>query len=247
MRTSDHLTRGLRFVVAAVAALAAAAPARARAADNLPPAIAGAGGPARGGPGLWQLAGGFRLARVRDAGFDPFASNDVLPQVSLAATRALAPPRSTGFIPAVGLGWEEGGSSEQARGSAARLLVKRLGVVLEGRYAPVRRLYLVLRLVPAAQWTLVSLQDSSAPATLGAHYRNYSVDGSLGAAARLTPEASPLGFWILADAGYGWAQRQDLVLRPALPAPDANKAGATSLGSLDTQGAFMRVWMAISY
>ena len=39
----------------------------------------------------------------------------------------------------------------------------------------------------------------------------------------------------------------DLVLRPKLADADADKAGATSLGRLALQGAFMRAGIAVSY
>src|SRR5262249_23320081 len=109
-----------------------------------------------------------------------------------------------------------------------------------------REVYLLLRLVPAAQSSSASLRDPSAPAPLRAELSSYSVDASAGAAVRLTPEASRVGFWILGDGGYGWAPRPDLGLRPALADSDHNKAGATSLGSIDTRGLFMRLWMAIT-
>src|SRR4051812_7854972 len=84
-------------------------PAPARAADDLTPALSTVGERPAPDGGLWQAAGAFRMALVRDRGYDPFSANDVLPQVSLSVTRAFG--RGPGFSPAVGLVWENGGAS----------------------------------------------------------------------------------------------------------------------------------------
>jgi hypothetical protein len=239
MRTADRWTALGAFL------LFCAPAADARAADGLLPAISTVGSrPPREG-GMWQGAAGFRTTLVRDKGYDPFSTNDVLPQVSLSVTRALC--SGPGLCPAMGLLWEGGGSSAAARGTDATLTLQRLAVSFEGRLAPRRDIYLTARVSPGVLLASASLTDPSAPEPLETRYASLSVDGSLGAAVRVNPEANVVGFWVLADAGYGWTPRRDLVLAPALPAADRDKAGATPLGSLTTRGAFMRFALALSY
>jgi len=241
MRTSS--------IVAAAVVLAAAAPAWG--ADDAPPAaVARAGAAERGGPGLWQVSAGLRVGHVSDPGFDPFSATDMLPAFSVQATRALTSSRHLGFSPAVGLVGEIGGATALARAAHAELDTWRLGVAFEARYAPFPEAYFVLRAVPAVQLLSVELRDSSAPAPLDGDLwssRAFTFDASLGAAVRLTRPTTKVGFWILSDAGYGFAPRRDLVVRPALAEADKPKAGATSLGSLDLSGIFMRFSAALSY
>jgi hypothetical protein len=225
----------------------------ARAADNLPPAIGGIGyAPAPAAPriprgdGGWQAALGFRTGLYRGAGYDPFSSNDVFTQLSLAATRAFG-GEGDRVRPALGVVWETGQADDDARGVRAQLGLVRLAASLELRVAPWRGTYLFARLTPGILHAAVTLHDPSAPAPLRASYTSAAADGSAGAAVRFTPQSSPVGFWLLAEGGYGWAPPRDVVLAPDLPASDKDKAGTTTLGSLAPRGPFMRLALALSY
>jgi hypothetical protein len=217
----------------------------ARAADR-PPALLPRGGerPASG-PDRWQASIAMRAALVRDPGYDPFSTNDGLAQVSFSVAHALR--TGLGVVPAVGLSLDVGGADAIARGADAHLGLLRLGAVLEPRFVPRPGLYLAARLVPGLQRTTATLRDASAPVVLTSSSWTPSVDASVGAGVRLSGWTTPVGLWLLTDAGYGWAPRRDLTLAPALPASDAQKAGATSLGAFAARGPFLRIGFAVSY
>jgi hypothetical protein len=182
---------------------------------------------------------------LRDPGFDPFSENDVMPQLSVSVLRAFG--SAPGLVPAVGLVWDTGASSADARGIQASLGLMRLALALEARFMPASGVYVTGRLAPGVLHVSASLQDGSAPGVLDTAYTTASLDASVGAGIRLTPAAAPVGFWLVGDGGYGWAPSHDLTLRPELPKTDAQKAGPTALGSLAARGAFFRLGLALSY
>src|SRR5262245_56713875 len=226
--------RGLVLVAAAVASLVFAPAPAARAAEAPPSSP-------------WQLAAGLRLELVRDAGYDPFAANDVLPQLSLSVTRALsAAPDRTPFA-AVGLVWDTGGSSAHARGTDASLSLMRLGVALEGRFGFARRAVVTARLLPAVQRAAATVADPSAPAPLRGSFYTFALDASAGAALCLSSQDKRFGLWLTGDTGYSWAPTHTVTVRPALASADASKAGETALGSLATRGPFLRFAIALAF
>jgi len=193
----------------------------------------------------WQVALGIRTSVVRDAGFDPFSTGDVLAQFSATVMHTLR--AGEGFVPAVGLSADIGSTSAAARGADTQLNAWRLALVLEPRFVPAPGFYVGARIAPGLLHTSATLNDSSAPASLSTAYWTPSIDASLGGGVRLNPSTGAIGLWLVADAGYGWAPRRNLTLVPELPAHDASKAGATELGSLSPRGMFGRVGLAVSY
>jgi hypothetical protein len=156
-------------------------------------------------------------------------------------------PERKGFIPAVGVVWENGGKSAQSRGAEASLSLQRIAAVIEGRFAPRPEVYVVARVTPGVLLGSATLRDDSAPADLGGTFSAFGVDASAGLGVRLTPMSSPVGLWLAGDAGYGFAPARDLSLRPRLPPSDLQKAGTLDLGPLATNGVFTRFWVALSY
>jgi len=250
-RTSNRLAR--LAPVAAAGAIALLAP-RAQA-QSYPPASPSVSAPRDdvapppAAPGLtferWQVAAGIRTSVVRDAGFDPFSTGDLLPQFSVTVMHTLR--SGQGFVPALGLAGDVGSSSANARGAEAQLTAWRLALVLEPRFVFSPGLYLGARVAPGLLYTSATLNDGSAPAPLSTAYSTFSVDASLSGGVRLNPGMGPIGLWLVADTGYGWAPRRALTLAPELPVRDTNKAGATDLGSLSPRGMFGRVSLAVSY
>jgi len=217
----------------------------ARAADDVAPAIWSVGGTHPHGDGLWQASLGMRTSLLRDPGYDPFSTNDISTQVSVSVSRAFGV--GLGFQPALGLVWDAGESQAFARSVEASLTLQRLAVALEGRFIPAPGVYVMARLAPGVLRAAASLADASAPAPLEIRYVTASLDAGAGAGVRLTPAASPVGFWLVADGGYGWTSAHDLTLRPSLPSTDVDKAGVTPLGSLAVRGPFLRFSLALSY
>jgi hypothetical protein len=218
----------------------------AQAHDDLAPAIEQAGGaaPTRA-PGPWQVSVDVRSALFRSAGYDPFSTNDVFVQTGITGTWALR--TSAAFATAVGATWEAGSADAQARGATTSLSLRRLGAVLEERFAPRPWLYAFARVSPTWLHGAATLHDLSIAAPLSTTFDTLAVDGSAGAAVRLTPHTNRAALWAVADAGYGWAPTQALALAPALPAPDGNKAGVTTLADFAPRGVFYRLALAVTF
>jgi hypothetical protein len=232
----------------AVAVLGATRPARG--ADDLPPAIQSAGGGRPVREHRWQVSAGGRGSLYRGAGYDPFSTNDVLPQFSTAVTWSLPRRAESAFSSAAGVIGELGQSSAQARGADADLSVTRVGLILEERFSPSRWGrwgYAFARVSPGWMAVEAKLSDPASPAALRSSSSSFALDASLGLAANLNPGARGVGFWLVGDGGYGWAPSNELVLTPALASADAAKAGATSLGTLAPRGAFFRAGVALSF
>jgi hypothetical protein len=259
MRTSSRLARRmtgapgrarsprLAAALAAVPAMMVLSFAGDARADGTPSAVLPAnsvGGLASGGD-RWQGSLGVRTSLLRDAGFDPFSTSDALAQVTFAVTHALR--AGPGLVPALGLALDIGGADAVARGADAQLGLVKLALVLEPRFVPRPGFYVAARLVPGLMHAEATLRDASAPAMLTTSYWTASIDTSLAAGVRINGWTTPIGLWLLGEGGYGWAPRHDLTLSPALPSSDAQKAGATSLGTFAARGPFMRVSLALSY
>jgi hypothetical protein len=198
---------------------------------------------------MWRVEVGYRGSYVPDAGYDPFSTNDFLPQFSLTATRTLVAENHLSF--AAGLSWEEGSSSANARGDQAFLGVQRLEVPLEGRVHMGRLGYVFVRAAPGAVAEHAQLSDTAAAATLSKTRWLFATDVSGGFAflvvprfrsAKHTPE-----IWIQADGGYGWVVGERLDLAPALAANDARIMSGVDLGTLKLSGGFFRIAAAASF
>src|SRR4029077_16623470 len=113
------------------------------------PAPEATGNPrADGRVAMWRLETGYRGSFVPSAGFDPFSTNDFLPQFSLSASRTLFSQGPFSF--AAGLAWDYGASSARARGDATSLTMHRLTAPLEGRLHFVPWGYAFVRAAPGA-------------------------------------------------------------------------------------------------
>ena len=194
-------------------------------------------------PAFWQAQIGARTTFVTDAGFDLFAADNALVQLSVAASRTLLVWERFSFAP--GLSWDFGARSSTIRGDPSSLASHRLAVQLEGRYHLLPWLYGLVRVCPGAAHQSVEVQDSLAPAALRDTQWAPSADFSLGGAVLLGPQwsrsASAVRFWAQAEGGYGWAGRQHLVLSPDLASDDTRRVGTLDLGDLALRGGFFRI------
>lgn len=198
---------------------------------------------------MWRLEMGYRGSFVPSSGFDPFSTNDLLPQFSIAASRTLVARDHLSL--AVGLGWDHGTSDATARGDQASLEIERLTVPIEGRLHFGRWGYAFLRGAPGVLSQHAELDDPSAPAPLSKTKWLFATDVSAGYAWllwRQTREPARVArLWLQADAGYGWVARERLDLGPALASGDARVVSGIDLGSITTSGAFFRAAAAVSF
>jgi hypothetical protein len=201
---------------------------------------------------MWRLEMGYRGSFVPSAGYDPFSTNDLLPQFSVAASRTLV--RLGRVSLAAGLAWDHGNSRATARGDEASLEVERLTVPIEGRlHFQARGFggYAFLRAAPGLVSQHAELDDSSAAAPLSKTNWLFATDLSAGFAWLVWPEtrepAHVARLWLQADGGYGWVANQRLDLGPALASGDARVVSGIDLGTITTSGAFFRVAAAVSF
>jgi hypothetical protein len=205
--------------------------------------------PPGGSDSMWRLEAGYRGSFVPSAGYDPFSTNDFLPQFSLAATRTLFAGDHLSF--ATGLAWDIGSSSAVDRGDRASIGVNRLTVPLEGRAHFGAWGYAFLRGAPGVVAEHTTVDDVAAPATLSKTRWLFATDVSAGYAwlawprTREPPQAVRL--WLQAEGGYGWVARETLDLGPDLASGDQRIVSGVDLGTIALSGPFFRVAAAASF
>jgi hypothetical protein len=190
---------------------------------------------------------GMRGMLIRSTGFDPFSSNDMLPQVSLSLQHPFTRRSAFGF--SAGVGMDYGEANSDARGTPSTFKAWGLSVLLEGRYYARPYAYAFGRLAPGLLRAAAVLNDASSPNgnQLADHFDLPALDTSIGAAFRVSGPANPVAAWICLEGGYGWARSHHLYLAPAAPPRDQAKLAPVDLGTIDPRGAFMRIALAITY
>lgn len=196
----------------------------------------------------WIVGIGLRESFVTHSGFDPFSTNNVLPQVSLDAGRVVY--ANGPFSIATLLGFDWGSTKATARGADTELDVSRVTAMLEGRYHFWRRFYAFGRIAPGALYSQATLKDPVASVDRQSKQWAFASDFSLGAAVEFAGEdrgesLRPRG-WLGLDAGYGYAQATKL----ALASNDASapaRLAPLDLGELAVRGGFFRVNGTITF
>jgi len=234
------------LLASSVVALALAFPAVAKAQDASAPPPEPAAPSVDHRRSMWRLELGYRGSFVADSGLDPFSAHDLLPAVSLVATRTVFTRGRFSFAP--GLAFESGSSTAKARGDAASLDVHRVAIPLDGsvHFGPWG--YAFMRVAPAAVLAHAEITDTSAAGSLSDASWMFATDVSAGYAWLAWPWNEPermrMRLWLQGDAGYGFATRDRLLLAPST---DAARNDAVDLGSLVLRGPFIRVAAAMSF
>ena len=192
---------------------------------------------------------GVRTNYVTNSGFDPFATDNALPQLSLGVGSTLA---SADQLSLAGLLlWDWGRSEATARGAESALDVHRLTLAAEGRYHVIRRLYVFGRLAPGALHWKASIRDRIADLERVDDRWVFAADLSAGAAFEFAGEARgeskrPRG-WVSADGGYGWSAASETALEPDEGSSAPARPEPVALGDLGLRGGFFRVALGITY
>jgi hypothetical protein len=186
---------------------------------------------------------GYRGSFVTNAGYNPFSSNDYLPQFSLLVSRTVYVAHPFAF--ATGLAWDYAGGGDFARGSPSALTLGRVTVPLEGRLHFGDWGYAFARVSPGVAFVRAEIDDPSAPAPLAKERWLFATDVSAGYAFPLLPRRAAstrtARAWLQADGGYGWVANERLDLTPG------GGASGVDLGTLALNGAFFRIAVAASY
>jgi hypothetical protein len=208
--------------------------------------------PAKASSWRWpevNLAFGFRVMNVTSAGLDPFATDNGVAQLSLAAGPTLLQrgPLSLATLAE----WDYGNKDATARGDKASLTMHRLGVGLEGRFQLARRLMIFAKLSPAAVNLRGTIEDAGLARPLVSRSWNWSLDTTGGVAvmfANTGPRQAPTSrFWFTGELGYGFAGESDMVFAPEADAADPRKYGSIMLPGLRPSGVLGRMAMVVSF
>jgi hypothetical protein len=193
---------------------------------------------------------GFRIGSIDDPGFDTFAKNDVLAQVSLEGTYAFYTKGKLAI--ASGLAWDVGSRSAGARGLTTRLLVNRLTVPVEARWYFAPWLNGFVKVAPGGAAYAAHIEDPSSPASLEDTSWVLAGDLSGGATVRLAGgndhDVRRPRLWLTTELGYGITSSHSLRPRPNRDEKDVLGADeSTRLGSLALNGVFWRTGLAVSF
>lgn len=183
----------------------------------------------------WTVDAGLRETLVRDASFDPYSKNDLLPQATVSGARTLWSRER--FSLALGLRWDFGSSSAEARGANTSFVTHRFTVPIEGRVTIVDGLYAFGRLAPGGVWQRAKVEDASLAEPLSHSGWVFASDLSAGASVRLFGNAPT--FWLTPELGYAFAARGAAGL-----SPDVDSSDPRSFGSLDLKGVSLSGWFA---
>jgi len=197
-----------------------------------------------------RLSIGGRAGYIDDPGFDAFAKNDVLGQLSLAGSYVLLSSRKLSL--SIGGAWDVGTRSSGARGLDTKITMQRLTAPIEGRFHVTPWLHAFAKVAPGAAALHARLSDPSAPDTLEDVQWAFATDLSAGASVLLAPhgdwDSRRVRFWLTPEVGYGLTGRASL--RPIADRDEEDVLGTDSrarLGSLAMNGVFWRVTMNVTF
>jgi hypothetical protein len=192
---------------------------------------------------MWAVDVGVRETFVRDASFDPYSRNDLLPQASIGGSRTLW--ANDRFSLAPGLRWDFGASSAVARGADTRLAAHRFTVPVEGRLHLEDWLFAFGRLAPGAIGQSARVTDASLAEPLSHSGWGFAGDLSAGASLRLFGSAP--AFWLTPELGYAFAARGAGGLSPQVDEDDPRQFGALGLTGVSLSGWFFRAGMTATF
>jgi hypothetical protein len=188
-----------------------------------------------------RLEIGYRGSFITNAGYNPFSTDDYLPQFSLAASQTIFARHRFAF--ASGFAWDFANTGATDRGDSASLTLHRLTIPLEGRVHFGEWGYAFLRVAPGVAMVSEQIDDPSAPGPLTKDRWLFATDASVGYDWLIMPRGSALSrvarMWLQTDVGYGWMAKERLDLAPA-------GASGVDLGTLALSGAFFRIAVAAS-
>lgn len=164
---------------------------------------------------------GYRLTRVSNDGYQPFARDQAFHQLSIVLGRVLFAADALSF--GLGAGWDYGASDADARGSDTSLNVHRLSLVPELRYHLLRRLYAFGRLGAGLSFVHTELSDGVVGRAFTSDRVAFSVDPNVGVAFEVVGE--PAGgsrqprVWVALDGGYLFTTESKVALTNESGAP----------------------------
>ena len=198
----------------------------------------------------WEATAGVRTAFITDGGFDPYATDNALTQVSLGGGRTLLAEGR--FSLAVMALWDYGQRQGTARGERTQLDVHRLSLGPEIRYHVIPRFFVFVRASPSAIYTDAQLDEAVTAVNVYSHKWAAGFDATAGAAfevfGKRSGESKKPRFWVVGDGGYSWAAPVDVNLRPASDSTSApERVAAVPFPALRLRGPMFRVSAAMTF
>jgi hypothetical protein len=194
-----------------------------------------------------RLEIGERTQFVKSAGFDPFSTNDVLPQLSLGASFGFWAQDKLSL--AAVAGFDYGSVSANVRSDQATIDLRRFTLAPEARYHVLRVLLLSAKVGP----TLTrEAADVSGP--LGSMLKTgwkFGFDATAGAAVELWGYANGAShkprIWLMGEGGYGWTSAMNLTFKPEDSGAAPQRLTPLDLGELSVSGPLFRITAGLSF
>ena len=188
-----------------------------------------------------RLALGYRHGIIADRGFDRFAMDDRLSQLSLETSYAALNGKA-GAV-AAGLAWDFGSRGTTTNDLHASIVVHRITVPLEGRVYLAPWAYGFGRFAPGLAAYQARVTSAATPLAGAAWVA--AADASVGVSLLLGPHGEQRStvarVWLTPEVGYGWAQASGIGLSGERgPAILASPRPPERLSEVAVRGAFFR-------
>jgi hypothetical protein len=191
---------------------------------------------------------GARTQFIKSAGFDPFSTRDVLPQLSLGASVAFL--RQDKWSLAAMVGYDYGGSSERLRSDEASLDLHRFTLAPEVRYHLLRVLALTAKVGPTLTREGAEVSGPLGTSMLKTGWK-FGFDATAGVAVELWGYADGASHkprvWLLGEGGYGWSAPMALKFKPENPGAAPQRLAPLDLGELSLSGPLFRISAGLSF
>jgi hypothetical protein len=196
----------------------------------------------------WRVDIGGRTQFVDSKGLDPFSKNDVIGQLTLAASYTVWTHDALSLAALVG--FDYGGASANLRSDATSLDLRRFTLAPEARYHLLRLLVLTAKVGPT-----LTREAAEVSGGLGTSWSKtawkFGFDATAGAAVELWGYQSGASrkprAWLTAEGGYGWTAPMNLNFAADDSGAAPQRLAALDLGELSVAGPLFRVTAALSF
>lgn len=194
---------------------------------------------------------GMRNLAIINDGYQLYRPSGWLGQLSLTVN--VLPFHFGQFSVGVTGEYAVGSASDSVRGLPSSVTLQRIVAGVQAQYVVAERLRFYGRVTPGAWYADASLEDAAFDAPLAADGWTWAVDTTAGVALRLGSaggqEHDPwVRFWLMGEAGYGFAGNVDMSFRPQLDEEDAAvDYGEVILPGLNPSGFTSRLAVGLSF
>lgn len=195
-----------------------------------------------------RLEIGARTQFVNSAGFDPFSTNDVLPQLALGASVALWKQDKLSLAAVVG--FDYGSTSASLRSDEASLDLRRFTLAPEARYHLFQVLVLTAKVGPTLTREAAEVSGPLGTTMLKTGWK-FGFDATAGAAVELWGYANGASrkprLWLMGEGGYGWTSPMNLTFKPEDSGSVPQRLAPLDLGELSLSGPLFRITAGLSF